>query len=317
MNPGVGNFWRCAPGGHNLPAIMARLGVTLGWGRGAVVLAWLAVAGHAHADKSPPGPLAYLHTSGNENGDAPSTWGFNAVDGKPTTAWCTTSEPVGQTLILGFARQETLTHISVVVGALSGDGLDKTHARVRELELNDGREKRNITLADQAGPQELTLSPPMAVWKLALVIREVYPGEGKTSACLADVTLRNGPTVVTGDVMARQVRGVPRNKLMLTGPWLDEPSAPERFLTLSLDGTFSWVFEPLMDGERTTIKGEWDLLGNKLQLKPKGAAKAVVMRVERETVAGRKGNIDQLVIDGEGIHEKFSGNYQPNQMRIY
>jgi len=277
----------------------------------------LPVAGSAAADKAAPGVLAYLHTSSNENGDAPSTWGFNAVDGKPTTAWCTGGDPVGQVLILGFSKTETLTHISVVVGALSGDGLDKSHARVRELELNDGREKRNITLADDAQPQELALSPPMNVRQLALVIREVYPSEGKPSACLADVTLRNGAATLTGEGMARQVRGIPRNKLVLTGPWLDEPSAPERYLTFSLDGTFSWTFAPLMEGEPITVKGEWDLVGNKLHLKPKGASKPVLMRVEREKVAGRKGNVDQLVIDGEGIHEKFPGNYQPNQMKVY
>ncbi len=297
-------------------------------GRGVTVaqVGWLALglaaAVPAAADKDKdkgPNVLAYLHSSTNENGEAPSTWGYNAVDGKPTTAWCTGGDdPKGQMLILGFSKQETITHISVIPGAVGGDGLDKSHARVSELEINNGQEKRTIVLQDDVKPMELELQPPMHAWKVALVIKDIRPAEGgKHSACLAEVTLRSGGITLTGENVARQVRGMARNKLALTGPWVDEPSAPERYLTLAMDGTFSWVFEPLMEGTPTKLQGEWDLANGRLLLKPKGAPKAIPLRMEREKVAGRKGTVDQLTLEGEGGHEKLPGNYQPNLMKAY
>lgn len=303
-----------------------RRGVTVAW-LGWLALGLAAAAAPAAADKDSgkdkdkgPSVLAYLHSTSNENGEAPSTWGFNAVDGKPTTAWCTGGEePKGQMIILGFAKQETITHIAVIPGAMgSGDALDKGRARVSELEINNGQEKRNIVLQDDAKPQELELHPPMQARQLALVIKDVRPAEGgKHAACLAEVMLRNGANQLTGDVVARQVRGVARNKLALTGPWVDEPSAPERYLTLAMDGTFTWVYEPLMEGNPATLKGEWDLANGRLMLKPKGAPKPVALRLEREKVAGRKGTVDQLTLDGDGGHEKLAGNYQPNFMKAY
>lgn len=293
------------------------LGAIGRWTAGGLLLA---VPLGASADgRIAPGQLSYLHASSAENGDAPSTWGFNAVDGKNTTAWCTGGEdPVGQMVVLGFMQKETISSISVVAGQLRGGILDTGHARVRELQLNDGHEKRNITLADQAEPQELQLQPPMQVRQLALVVKDVYPAEGSNpSACLADVTLSHGKTLLTGESVARMARSLPRNKLSLVGVWIDDPSAPERFLTFSLDGTFAWRFEPLMEGSPVTLKGEWDLSGSRLTLKVKGHPKPAVFKVERERVVTRKGAHEQLTLDGEDGHEKLAGEYRPQEIKVY
>jgi hypothetical protein len=275
----------------------------MAWVGGLCVAAGVITA-HA-ADQS---SVAWLHTSGNLNGDAPSTWGFNAVDGKPNTAWCA-GQGKGAWLTVGFTRPVTITHVAVQVGALKGTGLDKGKGRVAELEMNDGNQKRTLTLRDDPGLQELQISPPITAQQVTFTVRDVFPG-AEDAVCVGEVTLRNGTTEWLGDAVARQARSVSRPMLSLTGVWWDNPSAPEKFLTLALDGSFSWAVEPIMEGEPERISGTWEASGGKLTLKPKKGA-PFTLRMGRERVAGKAGSFEQLALDGNGGPERLPGNYQP------
>lgn len=265
-----------------------------------------------HAAKSVPEVVGYLLASSSESGDAPATWQYNAIDGKPTTAWCTRGDGMGQQLVLGFMRAETITHIAIVPGSVVGEGVDRNHARVREIELNDGRERRTITLADKADAQELAITPPVVSRQLTITIKDVFPSENELTpgACIGEIALKNGPQLLTGDAVARLLRSVPRNQLPLTGPWLDEPSATERFLTFYLDGSFTWVFEPLMDGDPVTVTGTYKVSSGRITLEPKGG-KPSIFTLERDRVSSREGTFETLTVTGEGVHEKFAGTYQP------
>ncbi|MEW5848398.1 MAG: discoidin domain-containing protein [Myxococcota bacterium] len=265
----------------------------------------------ARADKSVPGVFSYVIATSSENGEAPSTWPFNALDGKPTTGWCTAGDAVGQSLVLGFMKPETITHVGGVPGVVVGTLLDGGHARVRELELNDGKERRTVVFIDDAKLQEVMLQPPMTVRELTITIKDVFPSEkAGAGACLGELSLRKGDMPLTGEAVARQVRGITRPKLRLVGPWVDNPSAPERFLTLALDGTFTWRFEPLMEGSPTTLSGTWDVANGRLQLKPR-AGKPSALKYTHDKVQERGGTFQQLVLEGEAGHEKLPGSYRP------
>jgi hypothetical protein len=269
-------------------------------------------ASGADAARSVPGVLAYLNTSSNENGDARSTWGFNAVDGNRSSAWCTDNRAIGQRLVLGFMKAETATHIAVIPGMLLGSSLNRNYARVRELEINDGHEKRLITLKDEAELQEVTLEPPMTLRQFSMVIRDLYAGENhKDRACISEIVLRNGPMALTGEGIAKQAKRINPKTLALVGPWVDNPSAPERHLTLALDGTLLWLFEPIMDGTPADFAGSWELDNGRLHVKPKNGGKPVVLKVGLDKVAGKQGAFKQLTLDGRGGHEKLPGQYQP------
>lgn len=275
------------------------------------VTAVLVSASQADARKAKAESMvAWLHTSSNLNGDAPSTWGFNAVDGKPTTAWCTASGAVGQALTMGFVKPVTITHVSVIPGALKGDGLDKRRARVHELEMNDGRQKRTLTLEDEGKPQELQLEAAIKVSQLVFTVRSVFPGASEASpVCISEITLRNGDHEILGELVARQARGVTRPVLGLTGVWLDNPSAPERFLTLNLNGTFVWSYSPLLEGDPARLVGKWDLSGRKISFKAKGV-KPFTLRYARKR-ASETAELEKLTLTGAGGHEKLAGTYQP------
>jgi hypothetical protein len=283
---------------------------------GAVLVGWVTlVGGPAGGAEKGAGGLAYLLSSSTQDEESVAWYGYNAVDGKVGTAWCSGPDPVGQRLLLGFVRQEHITHVSVVPGLVEGGKLNRTRARVRVLELNNGKQKRTVELKDDVAAQELALEPPLDARQLALTVREVYPGESRDApACLADVTLRDGPTVLTGEAVTRAARGFPRPKLKLVGPWVDEPTAPERFFTLSLDGTFAWSHAPLMEGEPSSLHGTWDLGGGKLTLKPKGGGKPVVLKAALNRMEGRGGAFEQLDLEGTDGPEKLPGHYRPAEI---
>ena len=283
-----------------------------------VVVGLVLVAGASpgwSAEKGAPGGLAYLVSSSTQDEESTATYGYNAVDGKVGTAWCSGPDPIEQRLLLGFVKPERITHVSVVPGGVEAGKLDRAHARARVLELNDGRQKRTVVLKDDAEAQEVTLEPPLNARQLAITVKEAFPGETRDSGvCIADVTLRDGPTVLTGEALAKVARAFPRAKLKLVGPWVDEPTAPERFLTLSLDGSFAWNHAPLMDGEPVSLQGTWDLGAGKLTLKPRGVAKPVVLKVAFNRVEGRGGSFDQLELEGADAPEKLPGHYRPAEI---
>lgn len=279
------------------------------WGCAALLAAGIVTA--VHAQKIQAGTLAYLFTTSTEQEDSVASWGFNALDGKPGTAWCSGPDGVGQKMVVGFARQERITHVGVVVGAVKAGKLDKTHARVRELELTDGQEKRSLILRDDVEQQETQLEPPMNVRQLVITVKDIHAGaDAHSPVCLAELSFRDGTTPLTGEVVVKQLKGLSKPRLRVAGPWLDEPSAPERYLTLSLDGSFSWRHEPLMEGERSSLHGTWDVSGSKLVLKPR-TGKPITLRVALNRVEGRGGSFSQLELTGKDAPDKLPGLYRP------
>jgi len=80
-------------------------------------------------------------------------------------------------------------------------------------------------------------------------------------------------------------------------------------LTFSLDGRFSWVFAPILEGKPAKIKGHWNRKGDKLYLIP-DHGKSASLKISLGRVADGDQIFQQLLIEGKAPHPSFSATYQ-------
>lgn len=261
-------------------------------------------------DVATAGEVAYVEWSSSSSGEAPSDWGYNAFDGKAGSAWCSSGDPSGEMLTLGFIGAQQVDEIGIIVGALNAGKLDKSRSRVRELEISDGMTKQTLVFRDRSKMQTIKLRPALKSQKMTFTVTMMFAGERRSSpVCISEILLKSRSKEITGDTLGRSLRGVTGTKQKLLHLWIDQPGAPERYLTFGLDGSFLWVYEPILDGKRARISGKWQLSGSRLVLSPK-RSKPVTLKVSHGRVADGDSVYNQLVLDGTGPHDSFPGTYQ-------
>lgn len=254
--------------------------------------------------------LAYVDWS-RSMGEDPEYWGYKAFDDQKQTAWCSGPDGVGDVLTAGFLGDQIVDEIGVIAGAVDKKGvLDKSKARVRELRVSDGLTQQIFQLADKPGLQFVRINPALNAQRMTFTVEKVYFGERRSSpVCISSIVLRKSGTKLNGSKTAARIRGLKKNKQALLHLWMDAPGAPERYLTFSMTGRFSWVFAPILEGKPAKIKGHWNRKGDKLYLIP-DHGKSASLKISLGRVADGDRIYQQLLIEGKAPHPKFSATYQ-------
>jgi len=250
--------------------------------------------------------IAYVEASTELDDGKPATYAYNLVDGRDTTVWCSKGAPGKETVVFGFDKPQKVTHVAIVVAPKKGEGIDTSRQRPKMLWVIDGELRREIPVKDIGDVQELKLDPPINAQRIIVDFPALRPAEGKADAplCVADITLKNGSRAYMGEETAKKVRSLPTPARKLLHSWVDDVAAPERTLVFSLDGTFLYTYEPLMEGKPVKIAGKWSTAGREIQFEARGKKTSMKMRVTKID-DGDKGNTE-LMLEGEGPHESMN-----------
>lgn len=254
--------------------------------------------------------VAYVEWTSDGSEGKPGAWGYNAFDGREGTAWCSAGDGVGETLTVGFIGKQKVSEIGVIVGALSKGQLDKGRARLRQLTVSDGRTKLTLSFRDTPDLQFVKFKPQLDSEKMTFQVADVFHGaERGAPICISEIRLKRGSSEITGVSVGQRVRSLTTPKQRLLHLWVDQPGAPERYLVFSMDGTFRWVYAPILEGKGTRIFGEWYVNGSQLTLKSR-AGTSGHYKIRHQRVDDGDQTHGQLVIEGSGLHDMIPGTYQ-------
>lgn len=250
--------------------------------------------------------ISYVEASSELDDGKPATFAYNLVDGRDTTVWCSKGTPGKETIVFGFDKPQKVTHVAVVVAPKKGEGIDTSKQRPKLLWVIDGELRREIPVKDIGDVQELKLDPPINAQRIIVDFPALRAAEGKADAplCVADITLKNGSRAYMGEETAKKVRALPTPARKLLHSWVDDVAAPERTLVFSLDGTYTYTYEPLMEGKPVKLSGKWSTAGREIAFETRGKKTTMKMRVSKIDDGG-KGNTE-LMLEGEGPHESMN-----------
>jgi hypothetical protein len=269
--------------------------------------------------------IAFVESSSELDDGKPATTMWNAVDGKETTAWCTKPGAEAQTAVLsfGFEKAVTVTHIAIVVGAFSATGamkgeggLDKTKKRARIVYVADVEHRVEAKFKDDVGVQTLELTPPAKGKRIVVEILGAYEGATPDAPlCVGEVTLKHKNDALTGASIATKLRGLNTPSKKLLHEWLDDVSAPQRTLLMNVDGTFTYRFEPLLEGKPVKLKGKWTATGTGITFDIGGKTTRVAARLTKIEDSGDD-HVVELVLSGEAPHPSMAATYRPAPFRL-
>lgn len=203
------------------------------------------------------------------------------LDGRNRTVFCVeTDKAPGTRITFGFRGRGKINQVKIVTGDATNSGSFRRSARVKTLVIHELGYVREIRLQDSASTQTVKLNPPLAGETVTVEIKDVH-GEGKLT-CLSDLVFYSRGKALSGSWMGRGLK-YSRTRTPLLGIWAAGPEgAPEKFLSLYLDGSFRWVFRPNdPDLKGKTLKGRWMAKGRKLTLKTGGKTLALKLRRKR------------------------------------
>lgn len=250
------------------------------------------------------GELAYVEASTELHKGTPASYAYNAVDGKDTTTWCSSKGPSRERLVFGFEKSQRITEIGFIVGPVSGGKVDKKNARPKVVRLLDGQTQRNLELRDSDQMQAVKLDPPIKSSRLIVEVVEVRDGKKPDApVCIAEVLLKDRRTELTGSSIGSKLRGLNTPSRRLLHTWIDNPDAPERTLTFSLDGSFKYSYEPLLEGKPRRITGKWSATGKYVRFTVHG--KNSQMRYRLTKVDEGDGEFTVVNLSGDGPEESM------------
>lgn len=260
--------------------------------------------------------VAYVEVSSELDDGKPATYVYNLLDGRDTTVWCSKRGPTKETIVFGFEKPQKVTHIDIVVAAKKGEGIDTSKQRARTLWVSDGEVRREIPVKDLGDVQELKLDPAIQAQRIIIDIPAMRGVDGNTDAplCIADITLKNGSRTYSGEETAKKVRALPTPARRLLHSWVDDVGAPERTLVFSLDGTFHYAFEPLMEGKPVKLSGKWSTAGREIAFETRGKKTTMKTRLTKIDDGG-KGSTE-LMLEGDGPHESMNAAFRIAPARL-
>ncbi|MEM6733425.1 MAG: hypothetical protein AAF658_17840, partial [Myxococcota bacterium] len=136
-----------------------------------------------------------------------------------------------------------------------------------------------------------------------------------TVSCLGDVLLYQGKRLFGGRLPANKLR-YDSVKDQVLGRWSGEPfGAPEKFITFALDGTWEWIFEPLLDGKKARVTGEYRFRGNRLLMRVGETGRWADMRfkydrkkVDANEIGAPQGDYDTIFLN-DALKGQVGGTY--------
>ncbi len=259
-------------------------------------------------------PLAYVRAS-SQNARAKSAklhHPLNLLDDDPETIWCEGAEGVGegQEVRFFFKRSQRIDRI-VIAPALA------TGRKIQVVRVSDGVNSVKIPISDAIVEQPLRR--PMRGKTYTITIEQVGgPNSGSDLnddvACLGDVLLYLGKRLFGGRLPEDKLRYDPvRDKVL--GRWSGEPfGAPEKFITFALDGTWEWLYEPLLEGRKARVTGEYRFRGNRLLMRVGETGRWADMRFEYgrkkvdSQIGAPQGDYDTIFLN-DSLKGKVGGSY--------
>jgi hypothetical protein len=270
----------------------------------------LAAAG-ARADD-----VAFVESSSELDDGKPATALWNAADGKDTTSWCAKKDDGTPLLSFGFAEPQTVTHIALIVGARKGEELDKTKKRARIVYIGDVEHRVEAKFKDDPGLQTLELSPPAKGKRIVVEFGGFYDGaDADAPLCVAEVVLKNKGTELTGASVATKLRALNTPSKRLLHVWLDDVSAPTKTLLFDVDGTFSYKFEPLLEGKPVKVRGKWVASGNAITLTLGDKTFNMESRLTKVEDAGGAASVE-LTLGGTGPTPSMTDTFHPAPSKL-
>lgn len=260
-------------------------------------------------------PLAYVRGSSQQDRETnkKTYHPLNLLDDDPATAWCEGKEGVGEgeRVTFFFKRAQRIDRIVVAPALDSG-------RRVQVVKISDGTNTVRIPLNDAIVEQPLR--KPMKGKTFTVSIDEVGgPNKGSSLkddvACISDVLLYLNKRPFGGRLAPNKMRyNEMRDKVL--GRWSGEPfGAPEKFITFALDGTWVWTFEPLLEGRRAKLSGEYRFRGNRLLMRKGETGRWSDMRFKYErtkvdptAIGAPMGDYDRISVNG-AVDDRIAGHY--------
>lgn len=260
--------------------------------------------------------IAFVEASSELDDGKPATAVWNAVDGKDTTQWCAKADQSGTAILsFGFDQAVTVSHVGLVLAAPRGESLDKQNRRARVVTVGDVEHRVEARFKDVPGMQVLELTPPVKGRRVVVEVLEAYDGAAAGAPlCIAEVLLKKGGTEMTGAQVAGKLRALNTPAKRLLHEWLDDPSAPTRTLLFNVDGTFTYKFEPLLEGKPAKLKGKWTAWDKGIKLETLGKTFTVQSRVTKIDEGDEPSM--ELVISGEAPHASMAATFRPAPKRL-
>jgi hypothetical protein len=259
------------------------------------------------ASNSSASGLAYVRASSQlEEGADGKFQPLNLLDNNHDTLWCAAAGDDRPTIEIVFRTPTPIDEIRIVPARVG-----QTITRVR---LDDGRHQ--VTLESHGQILAQALRPALAGPAFALTLLELSSspaaGSARGRVCLADVLLFSRGVLFAG---AAVPRFEPQTQAVLGGWSGGALGAPERRLTFALDGSWEWLFEPLLGGRGKRLSGEYRFRGGRLLMRQGEAGRWTDMgyRLERVHVDPEELGVpraDYRVLHlGEALGVDLAGDY--------
>jgi hypothetical protein len=261
--------------------------------------------------------IAFVEASSELDDGKPATNAYNAVDGKPTTHWCTKKgeDAMHGALSFGFDSPVTVTHIGLVVGATKGEAVDKGMKRANTVYVADVEHRVEARFKDESAMQILELQPPAKGKRIVVEFAGVYNGAaGDAPLCISEVVLKGKGVEMTGEKIATKYRALNGPQKKLLHEWLDDVSAPQRNLLFNVDGTFIYTFEPLLEGKKAKVRGKWQAGNTTITFDVGGKTTTVKYRLTK--LDEGDGQTVEMVIEGDPPHPSMAATFRPAPARL-
>jgi hypothetical protein len=248
------------------------------------------------------GPIGYAQATGYYKKDSRPTLyqPLNLLDGRDNTAWCTTTaDPLNDHLAFGFKGPEHIEEIRITTGNNFSQDTYNQFARARKFEIKGPTGGQTFTVADQRGPQVITLNPPLEGSRFTLDVLDLYPSDDPDApVCVTDIIFVSGGKPSSGNWLGSKLK-FDKQVAGIMGTWYaGYDDAPDKFLSFFFDGTFSYTYEPY-DKSRyqpKSVTGDYDVSPGRVTFQIGKAKKGAKMNVGANN--GKKGG-QQLVFEGE------------------
>ena len=256
--------------------------------------------------------LAYI-TASSEQRDPAHPGHFkpiNLLDNDPATLWCEAAAGTGegQEIHLSFKTPQTVDHVKVTRAAVGH--------QVMEVRLSNGSQTVQVPVGTSEADSTVELETPLSGKEFTFVLGTVQESgqAAKQPTCLADITLLHGTHPLYE--ASQSGNSDDRTKNRLLGTWNASPlGAPESVLTFNLDGTWTWLHEPLLEGERRVLEGTYQVHQGQLRMRLKNQSRwtAVSMHlhevlIDADEMGAPVGNYVDLQL-GDTLGADLAGHY--------